>query len=256
MPSTSAASTSGDSSQLTNAWDLFPASMRVIGRNFWTLAGLFAIPLGGFVLTIVTLYVLEKTHVSASMSAILGLLLAVGSVASLAIVLPAATLTLLKGAREERVEIQEMLTAARPLMWRYLAACVLLVLLCMFGIVALIIPYFIVLKFFMLVPYYVVDQDVSPFEAFRRSAADSKKYGNAMWGIVGILLCFDLIEFVPTVGVTMSIILSLFYVAAPTIRYVEIRKAEDNENKTKKKRKTTRKRKTFADQFDGKSTID
>lgn len=255
MPKLPTASASGDRPQMASAWDLFPASARVIGRNFWTLAGLFAIPLGGFVLTIAALYILEKTHASASLGAIVGLLLAVGSIASLAIVLPAATLTLLKGARGERVEIQEMLNAARPLMWRYLAVSILLVTLCMLGIVALIIPYFIVLKFFVLAPYYVIDQNVSPIEAFRRSAADSKKYSSAMWGIVGILLCFDLVEFVPHVGTVASIVFALFYAAAPAVRYVEIRDAEDNPSAKKKTRKTARKRTTFADQFDGKSTI-
>lgn len=241
--------------QMTNGWDLFVPSMRVIGRNFWTLVGLFAIPLGGFVLTIGILYVLEKTHVPPLPATIVGLVFALASIATFLIVLPASTLTLIAGGRGKSVEIKEMLVAARPFIAPYVAVSIALVLMYAVGILV-IVPYLFAMKYFMLAPYYVLDEGVAPIEAMRRSIAASKKYSKAMWSVVLVVVCFNAVEFVPRVGGAISVALSLLYAAAPVLRYLEIHDADASGTLTAKAKSTKKKKSPFDDQFGGKSTID
>ncbi|HEY8999035.1 MAG TPA: hypothetical protein VIM53_01815 [Candidatus Saccharimonadales bacterium] len=254
MSEQSAAPAGAQTPQLTNGWNLFVPSLRAIARNFWTIVGLFAIPLGGFLLTVGVLFLVEKTHTPATAATIIGLAFGLASAATFLVVLPASTLALLAGARGESVEIKEMWVSGRAFVLPYLLVSALLVMLYGAGLIFLIIPYFFAMKYFMLAPYYVLDEGVSAMEAMRRSAAAAKKHSKAMWTVVAVVATFNVIEFVPYAGLPVSIVLSLMYAAAPAIRYLEIHAADANEPMPKLKHE--KKKSPFEDQFDGKSTVD
>jgi len=91
------------------------------------------------------------------------------------------------------------------------------------GLIAFIVPGLIMIRRYVLSPYILIDEDVSVTEAMRRSAALSKPYSGAVWGVIGVTFLISMAGIVPIVGWIISFVLSVLYSVAPALRYEELK---------------------------------
>jgi hypothetical protein len=129
----------------------------------------------------------------------------------------------LAGARGQRMTMGESLKAGVPFFWRFLGLSIIIGLLEVIGLILFVIPFFFVLKRYLLTPYYMVDRNLGISESMRLSVEDSKKYSGALWGIVGVYILIGLPPIIPFIGSIVSAVLYIMYYAAPAIRYLEIK---------------------------------
>ena len=87
----------------------------------------------------------------------------------------------------------------------------------------MIVPGLFILKRYYLAAYYLIDEDLDITEAMRRSAADSKRYSSAVWGILGAQLLFAACLIIPILGFIAALVLLAMYANAPAIRYLEFK---------------------------------
>src|SRR6185436_11176005 len=72
------------------------------------------------------------------------------------------------------------------------------------GFLLFIIPGLIVLRRYYLSPYYLVDKDLTIGEAMKQSAADSKKYSQYIWSVIGVSVLLSFTGIIPLIGVLLS----------------------------------------------------
>lgn len=109
-----------------------------------------------------------------------------------------------------------------PLLGMSLLGGVLVVL----GFIAFIIPGVMLVRGFFLAPYYVMDQDLGPVDALKKSYQDSKPVSAWIWGIVGVEIVIGslgyVFGFVPSIGYLLSLAIGYIYAFGPALRYVEV----------------------------------
>jgi uncharacterized membrane protein len=111
--------------------------------------------------------------------------------------------------------------------WRILGLTLLRFILVFCGLILLVVPGLIVLRRYMLAPYYLIDEDLGVFEAMRRSLKGSKTFSGALWGLIGVYVVVAvasiLLNIIPIVGWLFSIVLSLVTLCLAAVRYVQVR---------------------------------
>jgi uncharacterized membrane protein len=90
------------------------------------------------------------------------------------------------------------------------------------GFLLLIVPGLFLLRRYILAPYFLVDKELSINEALNQSAAFSKKYSGAVWGLIGVTILISLLGIIPVLGGIASAILGIAYYCAPALRYKEV----------------------------------
>lgn len=94
------------------------------------------------------------------------------------------------------------------------------------GGILFIIPGLILYRGFYLAQYYVIDQQLEPFEALRKSWADSKPNAGYIWGTIGVQTLIGIVASgigsIPVAGQILSLAIGYIYWYAPAIRYSEI----------------------------------
>ena len=143
-------------------------------------------------------------------------------IAVYAVVAPSLSVTMLKGALGQRIEIDAAIRQGLRVALRFWGLSLLVGLLTVVGFLLFIVPGLFIMKRYMLAGYYLIDHNLGVFEAMRRCAADSKRYSGALWGIIGVQFLIGLSSFIPGLGS----ILSLLYMGAPAARYAEIKYAD------------------------------
>jgi hypothetical protein len=131
---------------------------------------------------------------------------------------PALILTQLKSVAGKQIDFLPAIRESLPYVWRYLLLLLCIGFVTLVGLVLLIIPGLFMIKRYLLSPYYLMDRDVKVFEAMRLSAADSKRFGMAIWGILGVYLLLAVLSLV-----LIGYILFYVYLCAPAIRYRQIK---------------------------------
>jgi hypothetical protein len=58
----------------------------------------------------------------------------------------------------------------------------------------------------------------------KQSAAATKPFSGAIWGIIGVYILLSLPGFIPLIGGLVSIALTTLYSVAPALRYYELSK--------------------------------
>lgn len=92
------------------------------------------------------------------------------------------------------------------------------------GLILFIVPGVIFLRRYFLSPYVMLDKKAGIKEAMARSAAISKPYSGSIWGIIGVIVLFELVGIIPYIGWLISFVLSVLYSVAPALRYQELKK--------------------------------
>ena len=136
---------------------------------------------------------------------------------------PALLLTQLRGAQGQHLSLSQALKEGRPFYWRFTGLTCCLGLMSVVALLLFIVPYIFVLQRYMLSPYYLVDRNLTVFEALKQSATDAKQYESAIWGVLGVLLLIGVSGGVPLIGSLINFVTSLLYSCAPAVRYVQIK---------------------------------
>ena len=94
------------------------------------------------------------------------------------------------------------------------------------GFILLIVPGLFMWRRYMLAPYYLIDQDTGINDALKKSAADSKPFSYALWGMIGVYILMSLLGIIPLIGALASAVLSVIYCCAQAVRYTQIKDAK------------------------------
>lgn len=220
--------------KLPSAFTLFGRSLHILGFNILTILGLVVLPAVIIWVVLVvffaSLYALGNASSQADTGAnvamiALGMAFVLGCIVGSIIINSALVVTLLKGARDEKIRFGEALRQGLHFAWRLFILSIVIGLLVMVGLILFIVPGLFVLKRYILAPYYLVDHTIGPLEAMRRSAEDSKRFGGAIWGLIGVTVLIGIASVIPFGG-----ILQLLYYGAPAARYEEITRAKSGQH--------------------------
>lgn len=212
--------------QLTPSWDLVKPSIEFIKKYFWEVIYLSFVP-GLLLFMGLTLIGEDPTKTPEARLGIGALIAFIGLIWAM-VSYPAFIYLQAKAAEGKQVTAKASFRKAIRRLPALLGTGILGGILVMLGLVALIIPGLLLIRGFFLAPYYVVDQNLGPIEALKKSYADSVPVSAWIWGLIGVQTVFGIIASllgkISAVGPILSIAASYIYVFAPAIRYAEITK--------------------------------
>lgn len=107
---------------------------------------------------------------------------------------------------------------------KMVATFILLGLAIVIGFILLIIPGVILLWRLFLVPYILVDQKTTIEESFRQSWRTTRGHAWAIYSVILVSLLLSLTNILPIIGPLVAFALTSIYVAAPALRYQELKK--------------------------------
>lgn len=90
------------------------------------------------------------------------------------------------------------------------------------GIIVFFIASVMAIQRFFLVPYFIIDRNVTMLKAMSESAAASKGRAFAIWGVVFVAILLGVFNVIPKFGGLISLILITLYTCAPALRYLEL----------------------------------
>lgn len=222
-------------SQLTGAFGLFQPSMEAFKRNIGAFLALYILPYallmaGVFVFTSMMMKNnnLEPYGTNAGPSDI-----AVGPIVLLALLIYGAFIYLAMASVVLQVRAAQggknlsplaILGETKRFFWRLLGLSIAVAVVVSLGFLFLIVPGIIFLHWYFYAIFILVAEDCSMGEAFNRSKALVKGHTLAAWGVIGVMFVLGLTGIIPLIGWLISLVLGLFYVCAPALRYVELKK--------------------------------
>jgi len=195
---------------ITNAFELFKPSIEILKKYSNVYAVLLLLPVA-----LITLDTLLGTE---SFLSFFGLIL---SLVFLAPLIYAEVRT----ADGHSVTLEESFKKGYPYFWKLLGLVIVIAILISIGLVLFIIPGLILIRRYILAPYFMVDRDLGISEAMEASAKESKPFSWSLYPVIGVTLLISLLAILGIFGMLVSTILSLAYSLAFAIVYFEIKKA-------------------------------
>lgn len=211
-----------------DAFSLFKPSWKAFQLNFeafvWQI--LLPIAIGGLIVLmfIIAAVIYGATGEGNIIAFIVAGLLAIVGLYFIVAISASIIITELRSARNQHISFGEAMREVRGNIWRLFGLFILVSLAVGIGMILFIIPGLFALQRLLLSPYYLIDQKTGIREAMRRSWRDSKDkhFSGAIWGVTGIIIAINLVSWVPFVGWLASFILTIMYLCAPAIRYLQI----------------------------------
>ncbi len=219
---------------MPGAFELFKPSMEIIKRNLTAFLILLGLPtlliligngpgmMGGGNLA-------AQSDPAQGMNPIFSIISLVGGIFCL-LATPGVILLQLKGARKEHIEMGEAFNKGLRYFWKMVGLVICLMFIFTVSLLLLIVPFFFMLRRYLLAPYYLVDRDLGVFEALKVSAQESQGKWGGIYGVVGVTVLLSLVGIIPLVGWIASAVLTFLYGNAVALRYLHF-KAE-REGKT------------------------
>jgi membrane-anchored glycerophosphoryl diester phosphodiesterase (GDPDase) len=210
------------SETLPDAFSLFRPSWNALRVNLSTFALLLLFPVGMMLLTALTWEgVVQGDKIVLGIAPILSFLAAI----VVSLVTTAILVSLeLKSVENEHVGFDAALRFGLPYLPRLIGLFVVSGLIMLVGFLLLIIPGFFAIQRLLLAPYFLVDKNTGVKEAIRLSWRASKKHSSAMWGIAGIIVAINIVSLLPTIGWFIGMVLTILYLCAPAVRYLQIKR--------------------------------
>lgn len=146
-----------------------------------------------------------------------------GSLLSL-LFLPFLTYAQWKSGKDGSTTLDDTLRHGSQLFWKLLGIYLLMSIMISVGLFLFILPGIILLRCFVLAPYYLIQYKLPILEALKRSAKESRSYRWYIYGTLGIIVLFSLIGGFGVVGQICGTILTTLYNVALSLRFHEIRK--------------------------------
>lgn len=211
--------------ELPSAFSLFKPSLDAVLKN-WDTFFIFAIipaMYSQFVSRVFDSKAIDSFSALKSIDHI-GLYVAVLVVVSL-LTLPIIPYLQLKSAQNKRVTAATAFNEGVGFFWRILGLGILVGLLVLGGFLLFVVPGVIMIRRYVMAPYYLIDQDLSIREAMRKSAEASKPYSKYLWFVIGVSGLLSLTSIIPIIGAPISLLLTAAYSCALPFRYLQISKA-------------------------------
>lgn len=220
--SSKTSSTNSKPKQFPGAFELFKPSWEAVKRNLITFIELILVP----VLVAFIISLPSWRHANMASNVINGPLFLRDGIAGLISLLfaPALAYTQLQSVRGKTVDFMQALKASVKFFWRFIGLIIVMGIVIFVGFILFIVPGLFMLRRYILAPYYLIDGDMKVFEAMRASAADSKTYSSAIWGLIGVEILCAVVGVVPLIGWIVGAILSIAYYCAPAVRYTQVKK--------------------------------
>lgn len=214
--------------EFPDAFSLFKPSWKAFQLNFETFVWQILLPtaIAGLIvfMFIIAAFIYGASGEGSVVAFILAGLLAAVGLCFIVAIFASLVVTELRSARNQHVSFSEALREVRGNIWRLLGLFILVSLAVGIGLILFILPGVFALQRLLLSPYYLIDQKTGVWEAMRRSWRDGKdkQFSGAIWGVVGIIIAINIISWVPFVGWLAMLILTIAYLCAPAIRYIQI----------------------------------
>lgn len=138
---------------------------------------------------------------------------------------PAITYAQIQAVRGKKVSVKEAFEYGKPLVGQFFIMSILVGIVILVGFILLIVPGLFMLRRYILTSYHLVDKKLSATEAMKVAHETAKKYNGVHWGIIGLQLVIQLVSYIPLVGWLVSLVMSVVYYLAPTVRYEQVTKA-------------------------------
>lgn len=209
---------------LTPSWDLVKPSIELVKNNFWQIIYLSFIP--GLLLFMGLTLLGEDPRQTPATQLGIGVLIAFTGGIWAMIVYPGYLYMQVKALEGKDISAWESIKFGLPRLPAVIAMSFVGAVLIILGFFALIVPGLLLIRGFVLAPYYVVDQKLGPIEALKKSYRDSVPVSGWIWGLIGVQIVIGIVASalgrLPFIGFLLSLGLSYLYVFAPAIRYAEI----------------------------------
>lgn len=229
--SVAAETNSETAGQFLNPFVLFKPSIRAIGYNFGTIVLLILsaiasiIPIGLIVAAVDVWAKAEKTSgLSAGGKVVLGLFVLLVA-AALVIMYTALVAVGLHGVRNQKIKFRQAYRIGYTRAWAFFSLSIITGVIILVGFLLLIVPGLFMIRRYLLASYYLIDKNLSVTEAMSQSAADSKQFSKAVWGLVGVEILLFVLGLLPGIGKVIGSPLSFLYGFSTAKRYDEIQKA-------------------------------
>lgn len=203
-----------------DAFALFKPSWAAFRLNLDTFVLQMLFPFG---LILLTALLLDAASTSTSAVADFVAITALAAAAAgIAIVSAMLIVTELHSARKKRAGFEQVFKESLRYVLRLIGLFIICAIIIVVGFVLLIVPGLFAIQRLLLAPYFLVDKNTGVFAALRLSMRAGKKYSSALWGVVGVLIAINIIGIIPVFGWAASAVLSIIYLCAPAIRYVQV----------------------------------
>jgi hypothetical protein len=235
----------GSPLRLHGSFELFGKSRKLIQKNIWIFAPLFALQLlftfhawewtpalGGDIGHHWTRYSWFGSGFTTSVPvfvwysfigfSLLWLLFVVAIGTIVQIMVQEAQLEATEG---KNLDFAHLWATAKELGWRMFGLYLLIGLYVVIGLILFIVPGIIMLRRYILAPYVMLDTKCSIKDAMEQSAEISKPYAGYVYGMIGVMTLIGLVNVVPGIGWMISFVLGFYYSAAPALRYQELKAA-------------------------------
>lgn len=212
--------------ELPSALALFTPSIAAFKRNFLTFVVVGSLPFLLIAISIVFQIITASTpEIIRIAGAIATTILFVSGIILSFLTAPTLATTQLQSAKNLRVSPRDAYRLSAPYFLRWMGLTILLALIYVAAIACFIVPFFFMLRRYVLAPFYLIDQDLSISEAMQKSAAESRYYSWAVWGLVLTQSLLGLVCAIPIVGWVIGWIPGVLYACAPAVRYLQITQA-------------------------------
>ncbi len=219
--------------KLTPSWDLVKPSIALVRQYIWHVLYLSFLPgllmlvslvlLGGIDASTDPITTLEPRQTVGAIIFVVALLWSI-------VAMPAFVYLQLKAVNGDMPSITECYRKSfgylLPLIGMYIVGTFLIVL----GLIAFIVPGLLLIRGFLLAPYYVVDKKLGPVAALKQSYHDSRDISVYIWGVIGVTAIFGLLGsiagIVPVIGTFLSLAAGYIYIFGEPLRYVEVIKGK------------------------------
>lgn len=134
----------------------------------------------------------------------------------------ATTFIELKSVKRENTSLNEAFAKAGHYFLPMLGAVLLMYVLLTASIMLLVVPFFFVLPRLVLMPYFLVDNNLGPLQALKASWNDTRGYSAKVWGIIGVTCLFALIS-ITIIGIPFTLYFIFMYSGAQPLLYRYIR---------------------------------
>ena len=214
-----------DTPILPSAFQLFRPSWEALLVNWQTFLLLVLTPLAIIVLGAAILLAGHGSALQLPLGVIGAVAVAAGIVVALTVP-PTQTYLQIKSARGVQVSYRETFENGLHYFWRIWGLSICVGAIVVIGLILFIVPGLFMLRRYILAPYFLIDRNMGVFEAMRTSTELSKKYGAAVWGLIGVQFLLVVPSFIPFIGSLITWILDILYYCAAAVRYEQIGLAE------------------------------
>lgn len=212
--------------QFPGAFTLFKPSITSLWRNIFTIVEGLSI-----VIVVCGLAILAGVLGAGSNAALhvpmraLAVLFGLSGIVLVVIAGAGFTVLQLKSVQGRTVTLREAYEDGKKFALRMLGVHLVMVVVFMVSLLLFVVPFFFMLRRYYLAPYFLADRDLGVFDAMKASSVESRRYGSAVWGLIGVKALISIVGFVPFAGTLAGSVLDLLYSFAPAVRYMQMKEA-------------------------------